>query len=125
MIEEVSKIKYKVELDNIDCSITVEINDDENTKQLMDMCNKFWFGYQQRLDDENGDITNTFLKLLCGTALSVQQTNDYNLYGVIQEFNDMEGWCRLDGSDGIKLTGIEWLTFTDEPMTIIRKYDGK
>jgi len=118
MSEEVAKIKYKVELDNIYCSINVEINDDENTKQMMDMCNKFWSGHQQRLDDENGDITATFLKLLCGTALTVQKAGDYNLYGVVQEFNDMEGWCRLDGSEGIKLTSIDGLTYTDEPMTI-------
>jgi len=67
----------------------------------------FWNGGAERLQDNDGDITKTFLQQLAREITIIQISNNYNIKGVISEFNNMEGWMAMDGSSGIKIMYVD------------------
>lgn len=74
----------------------------------------FWAGSYERIEDNDGDIVNTFLKSLCETVSRCLSNLNFNLLGVIDNLKDSEGWYALDGSFGIKLLSIDEPDFTTQ-----------
>lgn len=74
------------------------------TEGIKDMV-EFWSDWEFRLALNDGDYTKTFLKdLLKELCLIYFGSNcNYNLYGLKEEFNNKEGYCKIDGSYGITL----------------------
>ncbi len=75
---------------------------------------EFWTGYEKRLDQNDGDYTKTFLKQLCQECIVIQMSENYNLLGIIKEFNDREGWNKMDGDYGIEIVSFEPTDFSDQ-----------
>lgn len=47
-------------------------------------------------------------------AITIATFEGYNTFGVIDEFNSLEGFCPIDGSKGIELISVDGYDFDDE-----------
>lgn len=107
---------YEVEHTQANGAITVEIDFDyqfsfgdkpQTVTGIIKEMVEFWSGSENRLKENNNDYLKTFLKYLCQTALSIQMEKNYNLSGVLDVFENLEGWCEMNGDCGIKITYLE------------------
>ncbi len=111
------KKKYKISHFDSHSTLTVEIDFsckidvgegeeytvDQSIKDMVD----FWMGKDERLMDSEGDYTIAFLKQLHAEVMEIFIEYNYNLWGITEEFNNREGWSKMDGSCGIKLIDFE------------------
>jgi hypothetical protein len=117
--------KYTLDYD-WKAEVDVEINDELCTDKQLTEINTFWGGSEDRLSEANGNLLNAVLVLLARTALYVQFEGDYNLHGVVEAFDwdaefgerGIEGWPKMDGTHGIKITGISGFSFDPSDFTI-------
>lgn len=79
---------------------------------------EFWWDWESRLFYNNGDYTITFLQQLANEILTTIISNNYNLDGVIYDFNNKEGWCPMDGSHGIKIINADEVDFRDRDFQV-------
>lgn len=63
----------------------------------------FWSGRENRLECNDNNYLNAFLKQLCQEVLVVSFEGNWNKAGVIDQFDNKEGWMAIDGSYGILL----------------------
>jgi hypothetical protein len=78
-----------------------------STKMLMKEMVLFWMGGKSRLKENDDDIAKTYLQQLGREILIILTEQDLNVHGVISEFENREGWSKLDGSFGIKLLDVD------------------
>ena len=91
------------------------------TKGIEEMVN-FWTGSESRLEDNEGNYLNTFLKQLCNEVIGLLASKNLSTYGVIEEMKGEEGWCPLDGTWGIKLIDVsspDFKTQDDYDITVL------
>jgi hypothetical protein len=113
--------KYKVTYEPLSTECVISIDEDfvidhisthveepYTTRDAIRSMVEFWSGYEGRLRNNEGDYTKTFLQQLSREINIIQIIESYNLTGVIEAFNDREGWFTLDGSSGI------WINFIDD-----------
>ncbi len=74
----------------------------------------FWTGSKSKLIDNDDNYTRTFLKMLCEECICLGAGKNFSLYGIISEFKDNEGWCKMDGSTGIEITYFVSPEFDDQ-----------
>lgn len=98
---------------------TVEIDDANPTAaEVMQQVVEFWMGSETRLNENDGDYTRTFLKMLGQKLVLMQLHLGYNLAGIIEEMADEEGGPMLDGSHGIKLVRCDCPEVNEEDIYI-------
>jgi len=98
---------------------TVEIfRSDETTNNMKEQL-LFWGGGQERIDNQDGNIEQAYLKML-GEYLIAESIIGWTVKGLIDEWNDKEGWSKLDGSAGIKLLSCSNWEFETEEFFIDR-----
>lgn len=109
------KFKLEYSLDRWECWI--EIDEDAvievrggnsmTLKEAMKSMILFWSGGSDRLDANDGDITKTFLQQLAREIYYIIVQHKFNLLGVVEEFQNREGWWPMDGTHGIRITYID------------------
>ena len=117
--------KYTLDYD-WKAEIDIEIDDELCTNEQLTEINTFWGGAEDRLSDADGNLLNAVLVLLARTALYVQFEHDYNIVGLVSAFDwdaeygeqGIEGWPKMDGSFGIKITGVIGFSFEPSDFTI-------
>lgn len=120
--------KYSIDYD-WKAEVEIEINDELCTEDQLNEINTFWSGSEDRLADAGGVLLNAVLVLLAKTALHIQLDHDYNLRGVVDAFNwdakfgecGIEGWPKMDGTSGIKITGISEFRFESSDFAVHEK----
>ena len=65
-----------------------------------------------------------FLKWVAVEAIKQATFNNYSEEGVIEAFNDNEGYYPIDGRFGIKLTEVTPLSFNDSELSVEIKEKG-
>lgn len=95
-------ITYELTSWNCD-EVHITIDHDKLEEGTLEQINSFWSGSEYRLSEANGNLEHAVVKFLADTALNYQVANDYNVYGVMTELGEEEGWLPLDGSKGITL----------------------
>lgn len=68
--------------------------------------------------DEEADPIDEVLKKYAMQAIKIATAKNYNEIGVIEDFKDMEGFGRLDGSIGIKLTHVQEYEFDEDLLDV-------
>lgn len=96
------EIEVEINFDHVNDFGSGPVNMETSIKMLVD----FWSGNKDRLTDNGGDYTKTFLKQLCQICLKLELETGYNASGLVRLFATMEGYCRMDGSCGIKITAV-------------------
>ncbi|MBJ8955884.1 DUF2528 family protein [Citrobacter braakii] len=114
--------KYTVDYD-WKAEIDIEIDHDVMTEEKLHEINNFWSEAKYRLM-KHESVLNAVLIMLAQHAMLIALENGFNTYGVVCEFdwkegNGQEGWPSMDGSEGIKITGIDVSgVFDSDDMTI-------
>lgn len=98
---------YKLSYDWQDLA-TVEIDEEKALCHMREMI-LFWTCGEDRLDDNDGDVVKTWLKQLAGFIIDRGRKPDGD-----------EGWVKLDGTYGIKVTKTSRWVF-DEDSVLIKK----
>lgn len=106
-----------------DCPVlTVEINPAICTIETLESINNFFINGTDRLEDSDGDIIVTVLKMLAATCFTEQTgpTGGWNAEGLISLFDNgnMEGWPPVDGSCGIKILACDVPGVNYDDMTV-------
>lgn len=105
------KKNFLIQNEYANCDITVEIdfsfvdNNGRNIDVIIKDMVDFWQGYKDRLSNNCNNYLNTFLKQLCKKCIMILANDKLSLNGLINEFNDLEGWYNMDGSYGIRIIG--------------------
>lgn len=97
------EIKVEIDFDHVNTYGDQIFSMEDFIKMQVD----FWDGHKARLNDNKGDYIATYLKQLCQCCLRMGVDNNYNLEGIIRKFENLEGWARMDGRDGIWLLSFE------------------
>ncbi|MEQ9309711.1 MAG: DUF2528 family protein [Balneolaceae bacterium] len=113
---------YRIEHDDTYWECTVQIDHEKADPAIKEMV-EFWLGWEDLLDENDGDYTKTFLQNLAYLVLVLVIGKNYNLFGVTEEFKDLEGWVPLDGSFGIKLLQVESNPIDEDQFTVINITD--
>ena len=66
--------------------------------------------------DKEADPVDEVMKKYALEAIRIATFNNYNKFGVIREFMNNEGYCKVDGSRGIILTGISEYQFDESAL---------
>jgi len=112
--------RYNVNWDH-QLDLVVEIDHDQVTDEFLHSINSFWSEADDRLDDADNNVLNAVLKMLGQQCWELMIANGFNTYGLIQEFNDREGWPDMDGSYGIKIINCDALLFDISDITVKEK----
>lgn len=121
------KKKYYVEHTGAYGSITVEIDhgfvdkDGNDINAIIDTMLEFWIGSQKRIDENDGDKIKTFLKQLCEKTMRLVTSENLSMRGLLEEFEEAEGWCKMDGSKGIEIVDFEEPDFTTEYLYEVKE----
>lgn len=105
------KMSYGIEYGPTWWECTVEIDHNDETLANIKSMVEFWMGWEDRLETNDGDYTKTFLQQLAREICMIEVEFNYNLVGVTGEFNNREGWCKMDGSMGIKIVNVDDFEF--------------
>ena len=98
-------MKYTIEYDYQQLA-EVEIDKEKAEKPIKQMV-EFWMNWEFKLRENNGDYTKTWLKMLAIFILKRQRIP-----------NDDEGWCKFDGSFGIKIPYCQAFEFYEDQIEI-------
>lgn len=117
--------RFTITQNQFDAAAEVEINFDfiqeyGGKKYTMDMIIKdlveYWSGWKLRLILNDGNYTVTFLKDLMKEICLIYFSSNctYNIKGIIGEFENKEGYCKMDGSMGIKIVNFTYPDILDD-----------
>ena len=68
--------------------------------------------------DKEADPIEEVMKKYAIEAIESATFNNYNARGVISDFENKEGFCRLNGETGIKLLYVEGFEFNDDDLSV-------
>jgi hypothetical protein len=106
--------QYKYDYSVCNGSATFEIDTDKFTSVEANETLKFFcWDY-----NKEADPIEEVMKKYALEVISVATEYNYNETGVIEEFNTREGFCKLDGSSGIKLTSSFPYEFNEDELTV-------
>lgn len=97
-----------------DAEVSFLIDDSIFTKDMaIGMLEFFTWDY-----DKEADPIDEIMKKIAIKCISIATAESYNVYGVISEFEDLEGFARLDGSAGILLIDIAEYEFEERDLDL-------
>jgi len=109
--------KYHFDYDNLEANVTFTVDTEkftnEHAKSTLDF---FTWDY-----DEDADPIDEVMKKYALEAIKIASANNYTTYGVIKEFNENEGFCKVDGSSGIKLEVVHGYEFDPDKLDVVIK----
>lgn len=123
---------FKVTWDNfdVDLCLTVKVDLDIVSDEDLFQINNFFSESYERLQDSDGNILHTVLKMLACQCFLLAVQHDYNVRGIVSLFDwdnkfggGQEGWPKMDGSAGIELIACDILRFEDSDMAVLEITD--
>lgn len=105
---------YSFDYNNGDASVSFIVDTEIFTEEMAKATLEF---FSWDYDDDEPPIDEV-MKKYAMQAIKIATFNDYNEFGVISEFEDLEGFARIDGSLGIKLTNVEKLDLDDFYLSV-------
>jgi len=106
------RMQFQVKNDWNDMEAIIEIDfSHEGIMEKIKNMVEFWSGWEYHVSTNNGDYVQAFLKTLAADIQDVALGMNYNTQGVRSAYDDREGWCKMDGTDGIDIlqhSTIEW-----------------
>lgn len=104
-----NKKVYNVDYNYSEAMASFEIDLDIFTNEIANSTLEF---FSWDYDKDNDPIEEVVRKYAI-EAIRIATYFNYNTFGVIEEFKNNEGFCKLDGSMGIKLIDISGVSFND------------
>ncbi|SHE58352.1 DUF2528 family protein [Dysgonomonas macrotermitis] len=106
--------RYNYEYGFGEATVSFEVDTDIFTAELANETLTFFcWNY-----DKDADPVDEVMKKYALEAIKQATFNNYNEFGVIDAFNNNEGFGRLDGSIGITLKEVTGYEFDESQLTI-------
>ena len=70
--------------------------------------------------DKDADPIDEVMKKYAMRAIREATANGYNTYGVIGEFDSMEGYSKVDGSNGLTLVSVSEYEFDESSLEMTK-----
>ena len=83
---------------------------------------EFWADSKTRISDNDGDYVKSFLKQLCQEAMTAAYEKNLNITGVRAHFDDLEGYSKMDGSQGIHIIACEQMDLSNQEDYTVTEY---
>ena len=99
-------------------TLTVDIDHDIVTDELLTQINTFWNGADDRLQDADGNVLIAVLKMLGQRCWPLVIDHCCSEKELIQVFDGMEGWPKMDGSSGFKIIQCDELEFDSYDIAV-------
>lgn len=97
-----------------DATVSFEVDTDVFTPEMANATLEFFVWDYVKDNDPIDEV----MKMYALEALKQATFNNYNEDGVIDAFDDNEGFGRIDGSIGIKLTEVTPMAFDDSELSV-------
>lgn len=108
------KRKYIFDYDMGEATCEFEVDTDLFTKEMAkEFLDFFVWDYE-----EDNDPIDEAMKKYAFAAFYIGIEGDYNINGVISEFEEKEGFYKVDGSNGIKLLDFENFEFRESLLDV-------
>lgn len=101
------KKKYNFEYGSYEAGVEFEVDLEIFTE---DHANETLSFFIWDYNKEENPIDEVMKKYAC-ESIRIATVEDFNEKGVIDEFMNKEGYCKIDGSSGIKLTSVTAFDF--------------
>lgn len=98
--------------------LVVEVDHDVVTNDTLTEINTFWSDSSDRLRDADGDVLIAVLKMLAQRCFQLTTAYGYSVKGLVLEFETIEGWPRMDGSEGFKIIDCDELIFCKADISV-------
>jgi len=95
--------------------IKFEVTDQFTKSMAQDFLN--FFSWEIPYDKDANPI-DEYMRKLAMECLRQATMNEHNTFGVISDFEGLEGYPKLDGSLGIKLVYAEGLEYDEEDISV-------
>lgn len=110
---------YRYIYDGIEAEVKFEVDRKKFTKEHAQATLDF-FLWDEPYDTEE-DPVDEVMKKYAIQAIKSATFNNYTVIGVISDFENMEGFMKIDGTSGIKLLYVDGYQFDEEKLTLIEK----
>ncbi len=114
--------KYKIEHGWLTWSATVEIDKEKAMPVIKEMV-EFWSAWEDLLEANDGNYIDAFLQQLGRRLMYNQIGFNRSVEGAIENLASMEGWCKMDGSQGIRLIEIDSCSFEHDEFEFVEIVD--
>lgn len=95
------------------CNIIFEVDTDKYTEELALATLEFFYWSWNNQNDPIIEV----LKKISIQCLSLS-LDEYNTYGIKEEFDNKEGFPKLDGSDGLTLVRIDDFELNEDNLSL-------
>lgn len=89
------------------------------TEAMWEDLSAFWCGHKERNDGTN-NYKRGCLRMIADLCLAIQVSENFNTYGVMKAFDDLEGYPKMDGSVGLLITYVEDVDFETDLLDSIK-----
>ncbi len=110
----IRKYEFEYELGAASCSFEVD-----DTVFTNEHANATLYFFDWDYDKDDDPIDQVIIKYAI-RAIKEATYNGYNLYGVIGEFDSMEGYAKVDGSSGVTLTEVSEYDIWEGNLSMIK-----
>ena len=104
--------KYTFDYNTYEASASFIVDTDKFTNEHAKETLEF-FSWDYNKDE---DPIDEVMKKYAIEAIKIATFNGYNLFGVKSEFNNLEGFCKVDGTSGIELVEVSEYEFDDDSL---------
>jgi hypothetical protein len=101
--------QYKFEYNGYDAQVCFKVDTEKFTEEHANATLGFFLWDY----DEDANPIDEVMKKYAMKAIKIATFEGYNIFGVKKEFNDLEGFCKVDGSSGIELISVSEYEFDD------------
>ncbi|PVY74763.1 DUF2528 family protein [Pectobacterium versatile] len=98
--------------------LVVEVDHDLVTDDTLTEINTFWGDSSSRLRDADGNVLIAVLKMLGRRCFQLTTAYGYSVQELVREFETIEGWPFMDGSEGFKIIDCDELAFDKSDISV-------
>lgn len=112
--------RYKFDYDYSEADASFKVDTEIFTKEMAQVILDFFtWDYDEEADPIDEVVKKYAIKVIMSATF-----DDLNVYGVIREFEDREGFCPLDGSCGIWLISVSGYEFNEDKLEVTIKINA-
>ncbi len=108
------KKKYEYTYGFHEAGATFEVDTEKFTEEMAKQNLQFFIWHY----DPEADPTDEIMKKYAIQAIQQATFNNHNVRGVISDFENLEGFVSLDGSQGITLLSVDAYEFNEDDLNL-------
>lgn len=109
--------EYSFTYGHYEASATFKVDTERFSHKLAQETLDFFGWYYNKSADPVDEVMRKYGMM----AIKLATFNGHNVIGVISDFEELEGFCRIDGTMGIELIEVSEFDFDDNELYMVSK----